>query len=164
METVLRVAIIYLFLMAALRIMGKREFGQLSPLELVTLLLIPELVSQALLREDFSMTNAIIALTTLFTMVFLTSLVMQKSKKAERAVAGEPTVLVYHGQMVPEHMHKERVTEGEIFGEMHKSGLDRLEQVRWAILESDGKIAIIPEDAGNQARVSKIIKEEKALM
>jgi uncharacterized membrane protein YcaP (DUF421 family) len=164
METVFRVAIIYLFLMFALRIMGKREFGQLSPLELVTLLLIPELVSQALLREDFSITNAIIAMTTLFTMVFLTSLVMQRSKKAERAIAGEPTVLVYHGKLVPEHLHKERVTESELFSEMHKSGLDRLEQVRWAILESDGKIAIIPEDSGDQARGPQIINEEKALV
>lgn len=164
METVLRVAIIYLFLMIALRIMGKREFGQLSPLELVSLLLIPEIVSQALLREDFSMTNAIIAITTLFTMVFLTSLVIQVSKKAEQAIAGTPTVLVYHGQLVHDRMHKERVTEGEIFSEMHKSGLDRLEQVRWAVLESDGKIAIIPEDSGDQASVTKTVKEELAAL
>ena len=163
METVLRVALIYLFLVFALRIMGKREFGQMSPLELVALLLIPEIVSQALLREDFSMTNAIIAVTTLFTMVFLTSLVIQVSKTAERAITGTPTVLVYHGQLVPDHMHKERVTEDEIFGEMHKSGLDRLEQVRWAILESDGKIAIIPEALEDQVRVPTITKEERVV-
>lgn len=164
METVFRVTIIYFFLMIALRIMGKREFGQMSPLELVALLLIPEIVSQALLREDFSMTNAIIAVTTLLTMVFLTSLVIQVSKRAEKAIAGAPTVLVYHGQLVADHMHKERVTEGEIFGEMHKSGLDRLEQVRWAVLEGDGKIAIIPETPENQARAPGITQEEAAVM
>ena len=61
METVIRVAIVYVFLMAALRFLGKREFGQLSPFDLVVLLMIPELVSQALVREDFSLTNAIVA-------------------------------------------------------------------------------------------------------
>jgi uncharacterized membrane protein YcaP (DUF421 family) len=53
METVIRVALIYVFIMAGLRVMGKREFGQLSPIELVTLLLIPEIVSQAMIMEDF---------------------------------------------------------------------------------------------------------------
>jgi uncharacterized membrane protein YcaP (DUF421 family) len=57
METVIRVTIFYLIILIGLRVMGKREFSQLTPLELVTLLLIPEIVSQSILREDFSLTN-----------------------------------------------------------------------------------------------------------
>jgi uncharacterized membrane protein YcaP (DUF421 family) len=146
METVLRVTIIYVGLLLGMRIMGKREFSQLTPLELVTLLLIPELVAHSLLREDYSLTNALIAVSTLFSLVFLTSLLIQRSKLLEEIIADTPTVLVAHGRFIEENLNKERVTPGEIFGAMRKSGLERLAQVKWAVLEGDGKISIVPEE------------------
>lgn len=146
METVIRVIVIYLFLMFGLRVLGKREFGQLSPLELVSLLLIPELVSSALQSEDFSIVDAIVGVSTLLALTVLTSIAQHLSKKAETVIAGEPTVLVYHGQLASDAMNRERVTPDEIFAEMHKAGLDELEQVRWAILEDDGSISIVPEN------------------
>jgi uncharacterized membrane protein YcaP (DUF421 family) len=144
MDTVLRVAVIYLIVFAGLRVMGKREFGQLSPLELVTLLMIPEIVSQALTGEDYSVTNAAIGVATLLVLVFGTSLLMHRFKKAEDIVAGEPAILVRHGKMLEDAMNVARVTAEEVFGEMHKAGLLRLDQVDWAILEPDGRIAIVP--------------------
>ena len=153
METVTRVVVIYIFIMIGLRVLGKREFGQLSPLELVTLLLIPEIVAQGLVREDFSLTNAIVGISTLFGLVFLTSLVMQHSRKAEEVITGKPTLLVYDGDFIAESMNRERITPDEIYTELHKAGLFKLSQVRWVILESDGKLAVIPkegeEPAGN---------------
>lgn len=146
METVVRVAIIYVFILVGLRIMGKREFSQLSPLELITLLLIPELVAQSLVREDFSLTNGIIAITTLFTLVFLTSALVHLNEKAEKIVSGSPSVLVSHGEFIESNLNRERMSPEEVFGEMRKAGLHRLDQVRWAVLESDGKISFIPED------------------
>ncbi len=146
METVIRVAIIYFFVMIGLRILGKREFGQMSPLELVTLLLIPELVTQSLNREDFSITNGLVGVTTLFILSFLTSLTTHRSKRVEVLVGGEPAVLVAHGQYQSDVMNRERVSPDEIFNEMHNAGLEKLEQVRWAVLESDGQIAIVPEE------------------
>ena len=71
METVIRVGVIYIFLLVLLRVMGKRELGQLAPMELVLLILIPELVAQGIVGEDFSLTNAVIAVTTLTSLVFL---------------------------------------------------------------------------------------------
>lgn len=147
METVIRVAVIYLLVFAGLRVMGKREFGQLSPLELVTLLMIPEIVSQALTGEDHSITNAGIGVATLLVLVFATSLLMHRFKKAEQVIAGEPSVLVRHGQLLEDAMNEARVTEDEIHSEMHKAGLARLEDVAWAILEPDGRIAIVPKRA-----------------
>lgn len=144
METVLRIAAIYLFVLVALRVLGKREFGQLSPLELVSLLMIPEIVSQALTGDDYSLTNAFVGVSTLFVLVFATSLLMHRFKKAEVAVAGEPTVLVHRGQLFERALNLTRVTPDEVFGEMHKSGLQSLDQVDWAILETDGSIAIVP--------------------
>lgn len=146
MSTVLRVSVIYVFILIALRILGKREFGQLSPLELVSLLMIPELVSQALVDDDFSVTNALVGVTTLLSLVFVTSLLMQRFRKAEDIITGTPTVLVSRGRMIEEAMNKMRVTPGEIFAEMRKSGIERLAQVKWAVLEADGKISIVPEE------------------
>jgi uncharacterized membrane protein YcaP (DUF421 family) len=146
METVVRVFLLYLFVIVGLRIMGKREFSEMSPLELVTLLLIPDILSQSLVREDFSLTNGIIAIATLFTLTFLTSLLLHRSKRAEKMIDGIPVVLVENGRLLEDPMNRERVTPGEIFAQMHQTGLYKLEQVRWAILETDGRIAIIPAE------------------
>ncbi|MBK8020785.1 MAG: DUF421 domain-containing protein [Chloroflexi bacterium] len=145
METVLRVVVIYLFILFGMRIIGKREFGAISPLELVTLLLIPELASQALIREDFSLVNAVIAISTLLVLVFLSSAVTHMSPAAEKIMSGEPAVLVSHGKLIESSFNKERVSPEELFGEMHKAGLHDLRQIRWAILESGGRIAFVPE-------------------
>lgn len=145
METVVRVIVLYLVILLGLRILGKREFGQLSPLELVTLLLVPEVVSPALTRDDYSMTNAIVALTTLFALVLIVSLLSHVSRRVETTLDSTPALLVVRGRLQLETMNRERVSETEIFSEMHKAGLETLEQVRWAILETDGKIAIVPE-------------------
>jgi len=154
-ETVIRTAIIYIFLLVTLRITRKREFGQLSPIELVTLLIIPEMVSQALARDDFSLTNAIIAVTTLLAMVYVTSLIVQRSERADELLNGQPTVLINRGEFIPANLAKERVTPDEVFSEMHKAGLYELTQIKWAILESDGRIAFIPADDHNQAKVQQ---------
>lgn len=146
MEIVVRVLVIYVFILVGLRLLGKREFGQLSPVELVTLLIIPEIVSQALTNEDRSVTGALIGTSTLLLLVFLTSTLVHLSKRADEVIGGIPTVLVQDGRCIESAMNKERVSPDELFSELHKAGLERLEQVRWAILQPDGKIAIIPQE------------------
>ena len=147
METVIRVAIIYLFIVLGLRVLGKREFGQLSPLELVTLLIIPEIVSESLVREDPSMINGLVAVCTLLVLVYLFSLLQHQSEAVEKVFSSSPTVLVQSGYYVDTHMNQERVSPGEIFDAIHEAGLERMEQVKWAILQSDGKITIVPQEA-----------------
>ena len=144
MQTVFRIALIYLLLLLGLRALGKREFGQLSPFELVTLLLIPELVQQGAVGDDFSITNAVIGVCTLLLLVFLTSAASHRFPRFERFIGGEPAVLAYDGKFVPRVMNVERVSAEEIYSEMRKVGLERLSQVRWVLLEADGKIAVVP--------------------
>src|SRR5688572_17716985 len=133
METVIRLFLLYLFIIIALRIMRKREYSEMSPLELVTLLLIQEILSQSLRPEDYSLTSGIIAIATLFTLTCLTSLLQHRSKRAEIAISGVPVVLVENGKLLENAMNKERVSSDEIFTQMHQTGLYKLEQVRWAI-------------------------------
>ena len=160
MDTVIRVAIVYVFLLVGLRMMGKREFGQLAPMELIALLLIPEIVSQALIGEDYSLTNAFIAIATLFTLVFANSLLAHTSEPFQRVAEGQPAVLAHHGQLVQANMDRERISPSELYSEIRKSGLERLDQVRWAVLEGDGKISIVPTDSSSASKP----KSEKAAL
>lgn len=146
MDTVVRVAVIYVAIFLGLRLLGKREFGELSPFDLITLLLIPDLVAQGVLRSDYSLTNSLVAIATLFSLVFLISLCSHRFKRMEKAANGEPTLLVAKGRLLTDNLNRERIAPDEIYSAMHKAGLDRLARVRWAVLETDGKIAIVPED------------------
>ena len=143
MDTVVRVALIYAFLLVGFRVLGKRELSQLSPFELVTLLLIPEILSQALVAEA-SLANALAGVTTIFVLVFATSVLSHRFKKVGDLLEGQAVVVVRDGKLVESALNKERVNPDEILGEMHKSGLERLEQVKWGILETDGHITLIP--------------------
>jgi uncharacterized membrane protein YcaP (DUF421 family) len=162
MDTVIRVVVIYLFIVFALRIMGKREFSQLSPLELVTLLIIPEVVSQSLVREDFSLTNALIGVATLLSLTFVASVLQYRHKRVEEAMFGTPSVLVQHGRFVEESLHKEHIPPAEVFAAMHESGLEKLSQVKWAVLEQDGRISIVPVDDRDQDKQGQ--PEEKQVL
>jgi len=146
MEIVLRIAFIYFFLMIALRLMGKRELSKMSAFELVMLMLIPELFNQAAVKEDHSMTAAVIATATLLTLVILTSVVSHLSKRVHEVVSGTPTVLVKGGRYVEKNMNRERIAPDELLAEMHKAGYQELEQIKWAILEDDGKISLVPAE------------------
>ncbi len=146
MDIVLRITLIYLFVLVGLRVLGKREFGQLSPLELVSLLMIPEIVSQAMIGNDYSLTSGLVGLATLLVLVFFTSVLMHRFERVQRLVAGEPTLLVHDGAFIPDAMNRMRVTPEEVLTELHKAGMDRLQDVRWAILEPDGSIAIVGRD------------------
>jgi uncharacterized membrane protein YcaP (DUF421 family) len=144
MEIVIRIALIYVFLLIALRLMGKREFGQLSPFELVTLLLIPEILTEALHKGEASLTAAFIGVSTLLALVFITSALAYRNRVFGRLTEGVPVVLVQHGSLVADSMNHERIAPQEILSEMHKAGLERLEQVKWGVLEPDGKLSFVP--------------------
>lgn len=155
METVIRVAIIYLFLMIFFRVMGKRELGQLTPFDLVLLMLIPDISQQGMARDDYSITNALIGLSTLLSLVFVNSVITYRFRKAETLVEGSPTVLFSDGRFIDKAMHLERVSRDEIITSMHRSGFESLSQIKWVLLEPDGQLAFIPDRGIGQATPSK---------
>src|SRR5204863_2080557 len=101
METVIRVIFVYIFVWACFRVLGKRELSQMAPFELVMLLLIPQFLSRALTRQDYSMTNAVIAATTLYSLVFLTSVASFRMTRFRYLMESKPTVLVRQGELLP---------------------------------------------------------------
>jgi len=154
METVIRVIFVYIFVWACFRVLGKRELSQMAPFELVMLLFVPQFFSRALTRQDYSMTNAVAASTTLFSLVLLTSVLSFRFGAFRRFMEARPTVLVKGGEILASSLGHERIAPEEIFSAMHKAGVERLEQVQWAILEADGKIAIIRSDGGQVQRAA----------
>ncbi len=144
MEIVIRIAIIYLLLLVVLRLMGKREFSEMSPMEFVTLMLIPEIVAQALIDEDYSLTGGVVGICTLLSLVFAGSAISYRFKKAEKTIEGISTLLVENGRFIQENADRERISIDELFSELHKQGYTSLQEMRWVIIEPDGKLAFIP--------------------
>jgi uncharacterized membrane protein YcaP (DUF421 family) len=146
METILRVIVVYVFVTAGLRIIGKRTFGQLSSADLVVLMLIPEFFQQAISREDFSMTNALVAVSTLLLLTVITDTLSYRFARLGRVINGKPVTVVKHSKLDTDRMDAERLSAEEILDAMHRVGLERLEQVKWAVLYPDGTVAVIPWD------------------
>lgn len=144
METVLRMTFVYLFVMVGLRIVGKRAFGQMGPADLVVLMFIPELFQQAIAGRDFSLTTAIVAISTLLLLALVTETLTYRFPRFGSFVNGSSVTVVSHGYLRTERMHPERVGPEEVLDAMHRAGLDRMEQVKWAVLYPDGTIAIVP--------------------
>lgn len=151
METVLRVTAIFFFLTIAMRIIGKRELGEMSGYELILIILIPEILSQGLIGEDYSITNALIGVSTLLSLVLINSFLSYRFKKFRAVLEGNPVVLYYNGRFIDNTLHKERVGVDEILNEIREIGYERFDQMKWVVLEPDGKISCIPLEPGNRA-------------
>ena len=146
MEIVLRITAIYLFILCAFRLIGKRDMGSLSPFDLVVLMIIPEIFSPALSKQDTSLVSAFIGGATIFGLLYGTSVLTTRSKTAQRLVEGEPAVLMEHGKFCESVLRRERISEEDILAEARKQGIGDLADVGWAILENDGRISIIPKE------------------
>jgi uncharacterized membrane protein YcaP (DUF421 family) len=140
-----RVALIFLVLMLAFRMLGKRELSRLSPFELVTLMLIPEVLSDALQQEGALM-NGLVALSALLAMVFSTSLLAHRFPAFSRVVEAQPAVLVHDGQLCERTMNAERIQPEELISEMRRHGFEHLSQIKWALLEGGGNVSFIARD------------------
>ncbi len=149
MDIVIRIACVFILLTLAMRVMGKRELSQLSPFELVMLLLVAEIVAPALTPGDASLTAALFGAATLLTLTLLHSILTYRFKAVRMASESEPALVVRRGRLVEEVMHKDRVRADEIFSEMHKAGIERLADVKWAWLEPDGKMSFVRADGGD---------------
>jgi len=144
MDAVLRSAAIYFVLLLLLRLTGKRSLGQMTTFDFV-LLVIAEATQQGLLGNDFSLTNAFLVILTLVGIDTGLSLLERRSQTVDKLLNGVPLVIVEDGQPLEERMNKARVTADDIL-EMarEQQGLERMEQIKYAVLERSGGISVIP--------------------
>ncbi|HTF28245.1 MAG TPA: YetF domain-containing protein [Flavitalea sp.] len=147
MNPVFRGLIIYLFLMLMFRLSGKRTLAQTTPFEFVLLLIISEVTQQALVGEDFSITASLILISTLIGTDLCFSLIKQRFKKLEKITEGVPLIILKDGKVLEKQIKKARVQEGDILeAGRNLHGLERLDQMKYAVLEIDGTISIIPKE------------------
>ncbi|MCL4814283.1 MAG: DUF421 domain-containing protein [Vicinamibacteraceae bacterium] len=148
MEPVVRAAAVYVLVLLVVRISGKRTLAEITTFDLVLLLLIGEATQQALLGDDFSVTNAAIVIATLTGLDLAFSRLKQHSRRAEQVLDGVPLLIVDHGRPLKDRMEQEGVDEWDVMAAAReKHGLQRLEQVKYAVLEVSGGISIVPIDA-----------------
>lgn len=146
MDSVLRAIAIYLFLLLIFRIAGRRTLTQMTNFDLVLLLLIGESTQQGLLGNDFSLTNAFLVVMTLVGLDIGISLGKQRSPQLEKLVEGVPLVIVEDGKPLKDRMDKARVDESDVLVAARTlQGLERMEQIKYAVLERSGGISIIPK-------------------
>jgi uncharacterized membrane protein YcaP (DUF421 family) len=146
MDTVLRGLSVYIFLLIIFRIGGKRSLGQVTSFDFVLLLIIAETTQQALLGDDYSVTNAFLLIGTLFGVDIGLSLLKQRSAKLDQLLEGAPLVIVEEGKPLKDRMDKARVDEDDILHAARElQGLERMEQIKYAVLERNGDITVVPK-------------------
>ena len=154
-EIVLRTAIVYFFLVLILRLTGKREVGQMSILELIVILVISDAVQNSMVGENTSLWGGLVAVVTLFVADNLLKYAANRSERLRKAVEGEPRLLVRDGRILTKALKEEGVDVEEVRAAARGAGIARLDDVRLAVLETDGSISIIPMEGHAQQRSEK---------
>jgi uncharacterized membrane protein YcaP (DUF421 family) len=146
MEAVLRAVVIYAFLMLLFRIAGKRALNEVSNFEFVLLLIVGEATQQAVLGKDYSLTNAFLVVLTLISINIGMSLLKHRSERIRRMFDGMPLVIVENGRPLKQLMDAVRIAEDDVLEAARElQGLERMEQIKYAVLETTGVISIIPK-------------------
>ena len=147
MDSVLRAAAMYVALMVLFKIAGRRSLAELTTFDLVLLMMISEATQQALLGDDFSFTNAILVIVTLVAIDVGLSLLKQRSRWVSRLIDGEPTIIVENGKLLRQRLRHARLVEADIMEAARSSqGIETLEEIKFAIIERNGKISVIRRD------------------
>jgi uncharacterized membrane protein YcaP (DUF421 family) len=144
MDVVLRGLAVYAFLVVIFRVSGQRSLGQVTTFDFVLLLIIAETTQQALIGEDFSITAAFLVIVTLIALDIGLSLLKQGFPRLDRLLEGLPLVIVANGKPLHDRMAKARVDEGDVLNAAReRRGLERMDQIKYAVLERNGGISII---------------------
>jgi uncharacterized membrane protein YcaP (DUF421 family) len=147
MDSVLRAVGVYLILLVLLRISGKRTLSQVTTFDFVLILIIAETTQQALLGEDYSLTNMTIIASTLVLLSLLLAYVDFYLPQVSKWVDGAPLIVVRDGEILKDRVRKELVTEEDILeSARQKHGIERMDQIKYAVLEKSGDISIIPKE------------------
>ena len=139
-----KTAAVYLFLVLGLRLLGKRELGQMTVYDLVLIIVLANSVQNAMVGDDTTLAGGLVAGTTLLILNRLLSLVLFRSRRIARVLIGDPLLIVNDGRMIPDHMRKEGVTREQILAALREHGMTRIEDAQMCVLEVDGTISVVP--------------------
>jgi uncharacterized membrane protein YcaP (DUF421 family) len=144
LEVVARVVILYLALLVFVRFAGKREVGELGPMELLSMLLLSETVSPALTAQDTSLPASLVAAATLLGLTGIVGRLTYHSRRMERVIEGTPADLISDGVVNERTCRRERISKQELEAALRKEGVETVDDVKAAYVEPTGRITVIP--------------------
>lgn len=146
MDVVLRATAIFFALFLLLRLFGKRQLGQMTPFEFVSLVVLGDFVQQAVTHNDYSVTGAVLAVATFGFWALVFGWLGYRSDRMRKLIDGEPRILVRDGQILMPMLERDKIPVDELLSEMRLAGIARVADVAWGILETNGKISFIEKD------------------
>jgi uncharacterized membrane protein YcaP (DUF421 family) len=155
---ILRTAVVYSVILIGLRLTGKREIGQMTVFDLVVLLLLANAVQNAMVGPDTSLTGGVLAAIVLLALNTVVAQLRMRWPRLRRLVEGTPTLLVLHGEVIPDHMRREGVDQETLEAALREHGVAELEDVEMAVLEIDGSISVVPVGSATK-RVKRPVKD-----
>jgi uncharacterized membrane protein YcaP (DUF421 family) len=150
---------IYLFVIFAIRLFGKKELAQLSVIDLVFILLISNSVQNAMVGSNVSLPAGIAAATALFAINYIFKLILFRSKKISSLVQGNPLMLIYKGDVLKPHLDQAKITQAELEATVREHGVEGIKNVDLAVLEVDGNISVLSQNF--QRKTVRKIKAHK---
>lgn len=146
MDIVIRAAVIFVFIFILTRIVGRRELSSLEPFDLIMLVVIGDLVQQGVTQSDNSVTGAFLAVATIGLLTVVFSYAAFKWRRIRPVLNGEPIVLVEDGEVIERNLRRQRLTVEEVEAEARLTQIGSLRDVRWSILETDGRISFVKKE------------------
>jgi uncharacterized membrane protein YcaP (DUF421 family) len=143
MDIVLRAIVVFLVIFVLVRALGRRELSSMEPFDLIILVVIADLVQQGVTQQDYSVTGAVLAVGTIGLLVVASSYVSFRFPRTRPLLNGRPVVLVEDGKPIADNMRRERITLEELAAQARLNGVESLERVRWAVLETGGQVSFI---------------------
>jgi uncharacterized membrane protein YcaP (DUF421 family) len=146
MDIVIRATVAFLFILLLTRIVGRRELNTLEPFDLILLVTIGDLVQQGVTQNDFSVTGLVLAVGTIAVLTVLFSYLPWRFRVLRPVLEGEPVILIQDGDVIEKNLRRHRLTHEEIAAEARHEQIDSFESIRWAVLETSGKISFIKKN------------------
>jgi uncharacterized membrane protein YcaP (DUF421 family) len=143
MDIVLRAIVVFAFLLVLTRVIGRRELSSLQPFDLILLIILGDAVQQGLTQDDYSLTGALLAVGTIAVLQVLVSWIGYRFPRTRNVLEGTPIIVVQDGEVIERNVKRERLDAEEIAEEARLQGIAHLSDVKWAVLETTGKISFI---------------------
>jgi uncharacterized membrane protein YcaP (DUF421 family) len=144
MDLVLRAVLAFAFVYLLTRVIGRRELSSLEPFDLILLVMIGDLVQQGVTQNDFSVTGALLVGSTIALMTVGVSYANFRFPRLRPALDGEPVIVIEDGKPIERNLRRNRITVDELAAAARQNAIASLEDVRWAVLETNGRISFIP--------------------
>jgi len=144
MDIVIRSAAVFVAIYVLTRVIGRRELSSMEPFDLILLVVIGDLIQQGVTQSDYSISGTFLAVATFALLTVGASYLSFRFRRLRPALDGEPIVLVEHGRPIEGNLRRERITMEELAAEARLQQIASIDEVRWAVLETNGSISFIP--------------------